>query len=659
MRMSPSASSHPEERLLKPWMQFMSLLSALLAAIISLWSLRDPGACVSFTEKQAYAPKQCKALQGYADANTHLLGFCYMNCGDTEVRIYAWSLLFGMLLQSLTVLPSHCNCGMFLRVTWRVDFTGDLAELEELTNQRSGGWLWRRIQAWTGEQRGNLFDWLEKLLQKQSKMLPLHMAAIHKLSMFWLLIALLELLLHAASSVQLYQGSVSFQCPSIAEQTLEIQADVKYGAVEVSGQLLTILLLFFSIFLSSRAQWRICLEVTAGELRQLLGPQGGHGGGVVVPKTRHPVLSRVFGKELTELRGPRRPLPVEQPKMWGEDSEVLHAHFGNVKERSTPQVRQRGYLSSLAALGAVLLFNASSSCWGCINEISLGASGGLFDVEAQLLLLGSCGRHNGSGIPCLLGAFCLVILILAQLVILAAGVTGVSEKLQDDDQMAITLVDFREYQENLIHSLYAGQKVRSHVWLRPYGEAWQVANFSEAGGLRSKWRRSQSVVSGVRIVETPDEQWDQVHSRGLPTDEGPSTVYVEFDTPDDETEISKDVAKVRQMVPVDFLPGAFFCSVSVGRQDAWNNLSMMASCSALALVVFDLTFHLQYSIQGTLLKDCEDILSGRCLELEPRDQRRVASAIGVYLALLGGVCIILVIGFLIPLRREKLCQSFG
>lgn len=50
--------------------------------------------------------------------------------------------------------------------------------------------------------------------------------------MFWLLIALLELLLHAASSVQLYQGSVSFQCPSIEEQTLEIQADVKYGAVE-------------------------------------------------------------------------------------------------------------------------------------------------------------------------------------------------------------------------------------------------------------------------------------------------------------------------------------------------------------------------------------------------------------------------------------------
>lgn len=66
-------------------------------------------------------------------------------------------------------------------------------------------------------------------------------------------------------------------------------------------------------------------------------------------------------------------------------------------------------------------------------------------------------------------------------------------------------------------------------------------------------------------------RWDQVHSRGLPTDEGPSTVYVEFDTPDDETEISKDVAKVRQMVPVDFLPGAFFCSVT-GRQSAAGSI---------------------------------------------------------------------------------------
>ena len=46
------------------------------------------------------------------------------------MRIYAWSLILGILMQSLTVLPSHCNCGMFLRVTWRVDFTGDLAELE-------------------------------------------------------------------------------------------------------------------------------------------------------------------------------------------------------------------------------------------------------------------------------------------------------------------------------------------------------------------------------------------------------------------------------------------------------------------------------------------------------------------------------------------------
>ncbi|CAE7352207.1 unnamed protein product [Symbiodinium sp. CCMP2592] len=171
-----------QERLLQPRLQLCSLLCALAAAIISLWSLRDPDACVSFTQEQADAPKKCKALEDYADTSTHLLGFCYLNCGDTEVVIYACSMVFGLLLQSLTVLPTHCSCGdQFLRVTWRVDFTGDLAMLEEdLVHKSSGSWIWRRVQAWTGSQQSSLFDWLEGLLQKQEKMLPLHMKVIHQ-----------------------------------------------------------------------------------------------------------------------------------------------------------------------------------------------------------------------------------------------------------------------------------------------------------------------------------------------------------------------------------------------------------------------------------------------------------------------------------------------
>lgn len=170
---------------------------------------------------------------------------------------------------------------------------------------------------------------------------------------------------------------------------------------------------------------------------------------VVLRQIRQPqVLSRVYGKELTDLHHHHQPVSVKYPKLWGDNSELLHAHFGHVTERSTPQVRRRGYLLALAGLGAVLLFNSSSSCWGCINDVSLGSTGGLFDVEAQLLLLGSCGRHNGSGIPCLLGALCLAILIFAQLVILASGVKG--DNIRDDDQMAITLMDFREYQERCV-----------------------------------------------------------------------------------------------------------------------------------------------------------------------------------------------------------------
>lgn len=70
----------------------------------------------------------------------------------------------------------------------------------------------------------------------------------------------------------------------------------------------------------------------------------------------------------------------------------------------------------------------------------------------------------------------------------------------------------------------------------------------------------------------------------------------------------------------------------------------------MALILFDLGFHLEYSLQGTLLKDCEDVLSGRCLELEPRDRINVRSAFGVYLAMLGAACDAVIICILLSLK---------
>ncbi|CAJ1402181.1 unnamed protein product, partial [Effrenium voratum] len=451
-------------------------------------------------------------------------------------------------------------------------------------------------------------------------------------AMFWHTIALLELTLHTASGAEFYQGSVVFRCEG-ETGPVEVSAPVRYSVLEVAGQLLALCLLSGSLYLGSRAQWLTCLEVEAGALRETLDSSR------ICPRNQHPVLTRVYGKQLMDLRVGKGQgsLPLDRPKSWPEDSTVVMAAFGQYREAPSPQVRRRQYLLTIGGLGIVLLHGSSTSCWGCINEVVLGSTGGLFDVEAQLLLLGSCGRHNGSGIPCLLAGFCLTMLLFCQAVIL---LSGASDSAQDDDQMAITLVDAREYQENLIYGLYAGQEVRSHVWLRPNGSYWEVADFTAQDG-RSSWRRSQAVVSGVRIIHELDAQWSSVHSRGLPTEEGPCSVCVQF---------TSEGKEVRQMVPVDFLPGAFFCSVSVGRRQAWSNLSMIASAAAMALIVFDLSFHVQYIIQGTLLKDCEDIISGRCLELEPRDRITVRSAMGAYLAILGAICVAAIICILVSLK---------
>ena len=64
----------------------------------------------------------------------------------------------------------------------------------------------------------------------------------------------------------------------------------------------------------------------------------------------------------------------------------------------------------------------------------------------------------------------------------------------------MTLVDFREYQENLIDGLYSGQLLRSHVWLCPKGDRWEVANFADSAGDRASWRRSQSATWRLKGV---------------------------------------------------------------------------------------------------------------------------------------------------------------
>ena len=43
--------------------------------------------------------------------------------------------------------------------------------------------------------------------------------------------------MHTAASIQIYQGSVTFECQTIDDTTLQIRQDVEYGFLEVAGQL--------------------------------------------------------------------------------------------------------------------------------------------------------------------------------------------------------------------------------------------------------------------------------------------------------------------------------------------------------------------------------------------------------------------------------------
>ena len=221
---TPSELSDLQETLQGTNVQLWSLRCALLAMTFSLWSLRNPSACVSYTPEQALAPMRCSALREYPDAKAHLQSFCYMNCGSMNLNIFACSVVLGFLLQSLVVLPSWCGCGQFLRITLSTDFTNEVAVAREAVGNRFANWCQRA------------FDFLNGIAQFHSRQLPLHMRHIYQLAKLLYAVALLQLLFEVISSLHLIHNGVSFRCESPSDTFLLVEP-VRYRPLQVSGKI--------------------------------------------------------------------------------------------------------------------------------------------------------------------------------------------------------------------------------------------------------------------------------------------------------------------------------------------------------------------------------------------------------------------------------------
>jgi hypothetical protein len=637
--MNPVEKNDPEERLMEPQRQLAALCLGAVAAGLSLYALRTPAACVHFTDDEADAPKSCQASRN-PTTKARLFDFCSLDCSTAHVWWLTFCLLVGIMLQGLTVLPTHCNCGrQFLKVNWRVSFAGDVAEFQEMANSSSGSWAWRRIQAWTGKKTGNLFEWLSKHLQKQSRMLPLPFSSIQAISSLLHIVAIIELGISIFSSLPFTSGH--FECNGMSGDHVEVNVQPDYKEVEISLLVSAWVLLCLDLYLQLQATWMKCCTVTAGDARSCFksthhAPR--KDGKIICPLTEHRVLAQAVGMELMIVKNAKSAaVSIRNPDDWGRDHEMITLCLKKYHIPPSTRESRRNKVIAFTFLAIIFLASAAQSCWTCVNGVRLTDTGTSFDVNSQLLLLGSCGRHSGSGEPCRLGCIFLGLLLVAQLVVHLAGD-------KESDNMAITLLDFRKYQENLLYDVYNEQDVRSHVWVQPYKDSWQIADFSEPPEARSTWRRSEGLIQKVTVVQEPTgSPWLDVQCDGLPDDEGPATIFIEFEV---DNPCEKTPLKMRQIVPIDFLPGSFFCSVSVGKRRAWTLLSIAFCLIALALVGFDLGLHIDYYFAGSLLEDCNDILSGRCLVIESGDTMLAHTSIGFYLAAVGGSCILIDVLFL-------------
>jgi len=239
--------------------------------------------------------------------------------------------------------------------------------------------------------------------------------------------------------------------------------------------------------------------------------------------------------------------------------------------------------------------------------------------------------------------------------------------VRDRDRLAITVVDCRKYQKNLLTGAYQDKPVRCHVWVAPVdadGINWRVASFQDEkpGEGRKRWRRSKELVTDVKIVagEYPafppnGARWNEVTPHWMPDNEGPSQVYIEFDV-DTETSGRK---RFEQIVPLDFLPGAFFCAIDVGNVGTWMVLSVVIGLICFVLVVGDCVLQLRHFIGGSEFDDCTEVIQGRCWvplnQAGAIDVTELRMSTGFQLAILGGIIILIDVCclILIPSRQEN------
>jgi len=648
--MSPALYGDPQEVLRHPKKQWWAMRFAALSLGMSLWALRAPVACVDFSAEEETAPQRC-AVDG-ADvpavgSNFHLLPTCVRSCSHTHYVLFLCSLIASLLLQALLVLPTLCNCGdSFMRVSWRVDFTDDIAEIRSQLDGPGGSWLWRRVQAWTGESAESLFEWLASAAQKNSRTLPLPSWSVASVSQALLGFAILQLVIQGV--VLLPEPSryqVSFECTAYDDGApVRIRAPFDFSWLEIVGIGASIILLAIALALHSQAEWLTHCQASMEDVQSIIftGELGEKRAAILCPVNKHPVLSQVRGMELVHVSVDGEALPfcpsgliMTLQRQHVESYETLDLHFKTLWPEVGAIKQQRLTRVGLAALGALLLHASSVSCWSCINGVHIDDAASVFYVETTAALLGSCGRSVGTGVPSLLAALCLVTVSLAQAVMASAGNPDTP---CGEDQLAITLLDFREYQENLLTNVYKGKKVRSHVWVQPLSKGkWEVAQFTRENVMqRYLWRRSEGVLHDVRIARSPSgERWKYINVEGLPASEGPPCVFIEFALEDPDGTRRHE----RQVVPADFLPGSFVCSVNLGRVAAWSSLSIVFGCIAMFLGLFDIVVYLiQFNLGRTFLGGCQDILSGRCLALADTAGLEVNAAVGFYFACAGCIC---------------------
>lgn len=696
------SNSHFETELDHKGKQVWALGWGTLAMLLSVWGLQRQISCVTHLESEAQLPARCHGLAGDPDA-LRLPDFCWEPCNSNHASHFFVMLAVGLVFQLSVIILNHGRCGNWLQLSWFVDPSDVVGADRKGRSRRS--WR-RPLEYFKQQGWDRVAQEVRKHFTHRGRGGLASVQAASICSRLCLFCASVKLFIMIPQGTSLMGVHFECMGAGEEPLHVYRRSHTRWvGLISLVASFFLLLWTQW-LEKKAQCVTKLTVEASSPEILKRhfhIGEPCDYlkGGRRWFANSGSPSLGfeglskvRVMALDSIRYRGVRYRPDQALGLVPHRNEKTVDLFFKTAKVRRFFDNFHRKWGVFFYSGASIFLMSASTCCWTCLYKVRAVDGMSTLELDKLLLLMGSCGRAAGIGWPCQVASLLLFVATAQQLAIFAfaesnqAGgdVLRFSKERKLRESLQIRLLDFRKNQD-LDAKLFEESKsempkFQCHVWVkRPPPEdgvdreevmdcQTAIEASAQARGLtrqdqtnlveleKGKAKKAKKDAGrGSRKPGSDDRgEWTrslkpkevQLIASDRPSQKGAWMHGLEredYGLPSICIRIPGDAGhgdEKCQIVPPEFVVGAFHTWVNIGPRHAWEKTSILMGAWGAALALMDVLWY-YLTPDGDILDDCSQVMnSHRCLNLKRMGDDgtgplRFRASLGPYFAVIGAL----------------------